>query len=822
MTLASRIDMRAPEIDSAMPVRVLPRTLREDLLWVAAGMFPLVLFSRVLESPALGDTTVSWAAPALIALLATAPLSRWATLTACSLATIAVALLLAGDDALLAAERALAYVAEGLVGGWLAALILDRTRCAGTPMTFAGLLATVALVTPAVGATSAVALRLFLQPLAAPDAPGMPWLASYGADSFATLALFPLALALRRDPLRRVERRTAAVTLLLAVLIAIVTALSVTTMARPFAFCSLVLGVAALVGGPRTRFLVVWVCLATAACVTSHAAPPPGGFDPAWIEISLFLPGMAIALPIQVLSVALQRINQASEVLQRSRERFRRLYDNAPVMLQSLDERGHTTEVNAQWLATLGYDGAEEVRGVPFDRFLMPDHAPPRGADARAAAAQEPWHLRLLAAQGSKLHVRLRTAGGHAIHTLASAASAPDASDAAHGIVLAFEDISYELAMRQEIERERDQLAALTSATSDLAFFLDRDLRYRSVNRAFERFWQKTRDKVLGRHPSEVAGHEAFASELATPLARALAGEASRFQCAIAFPDGPRVMEVALSTAYDAAGARAGVVATLHDVTERVEAAQALRQLVDELRHANEGLEQFARIAAHDLREPLNTISQFGGLIEEDFGAQLPPEALRYFELMRKASARMKAMLDDVLQFVRLERTPALARDVVPLDRVFADLRVLLHARMTLTGAVVAIEEPLPSVLGQASLVELMFRHLMINAMLYTAPGIQPRIEVKAERIVELVVVTIADNGVGIPSSELERVFVPFHRLQSWRQAEDSGLGLAICRRIAAALGGRVWAESDGGRGNRLHVALQAAPMAASPAAARG
>ena len=817
---------------TAARVAVLPRTLAQDLSWVGAGVFPLVLLSRLFESPALGDTTVSWAAPALIALLATAPHARWAALTSSCLAAVVAALVAGGDSALEACERASVYGAEGIVGALLARAILARSGGATTPLAFAGLLISVSLLPPALGATIAAALRL---PAEMPDsahAAPLLWLGNCSADSFATLALFPLAFGLRRHPPQRMERRDVAVSLLLAALVFLVTTLSVLTMARPFAFCSLVLGMAALVAGPRTRFLAVWICLASAASIVSRMPPPDGGFDIAWIELNLFLPGMAIALPIQVLSVALERIRLANDVLRDSRERFRRLYDNAPVMLQSLDEDGRTTGVNAHWLATLGYNHADDVRGAPFERFLMPDGREGEADTGSDGELVERWHRRLLAAQGQKLHLRLRTAGGYAIHTLASAASAPDTADAPgtasavraprdasdscsadteRGIVLAFEDISVELAMREELERERDQLAALTSATSDLAFFIDRDLRYRSVNRAFERIWETTHDAVQGRRPAEVAGQEGFAVEIATPLARALAGEASRFQSAVAFPGGPRVMEVALSPAYDAAGARAGVVATLHDVTERVEAAQELRQLVEDLQHANEGLQQFARIAAHDLREPLNTISQFGGLIEEDYGAQLPPDAMRWFELMRKASARMKAMLDDVLQFVRLERPSTPAHEVVPLDRVFADLRVLLHARMTASGATLAVEGTLPSVFGQASLVELLFQNLLINAMRYTAPGIQPRVEVTAERIVDLVVVTLSDNGVGIPPVELERIFAPFHRLQTYRQAEGSGLGLAICRRIAQALGGRVWAESDGSRGSRLRVALRGA-----------
>jgi len=797
---------------AAMTPRTPARTAWRDLAWVGAAVFPLALVSRLLESPGLGGAAVAWATPVLAAVLATAPRRHWAALVAAGLLALGLALLLGGDGAATATRRAAVFGVEAVIAATLAADWLARSAGATTPLTFCALLGAVALLPTTISATLAATLHL---PAGLPAGPGefaTRWLGLYASDSYAMLGMFPLALALRRQPLRHVERRQAAITLLLAAVVTLVTALSVLHLPRPFAFFSLVLGSAALVAGPRTRVLLVWACLACVAFVTSHLGEKDGAFALEWVELNLFLPGMATALPILVLSVALQRSRQATDVLQRSRERFKRLYDRAPVMLQSLDETGHTIEVNAQWLATLGYDSSDDVRGWPLARFLMPDDTPPQPAPADAAA---PLQRRLLAADSRKLHVRLRTARGRAIDTLASAASVPDDDEAMHGVVLAFEDISVELAMRGEIERERDQLAALTSATGDPSMFLDRELRYRSVNRAFERFWSVSREGVVGRRPHEAPGQAAFAAEIAAPLARALAGEAVHLQVTLAGADGPRVVEAALAPAFDARGDQAGVVATLHDVTDRVAATRELRQLVDELQHANEGLEQFARIASHDLREPLNTILQFAGLIEEDFGAQLPPEATRYFALMAKASVRMKAMLDAVLQFARLERLPHVRLEAVPLERVFAELATLLHERVAQAGARLQVATPLPVVRGQQSLLELLFQHLLTNALRYTAPGMAPSIDVSAERADELIVVTIADNGVGIAPHELERVFVPFHKLRTWQQADGSGLGLAICRRIATALGGRVWAESQEGHGSRFRVALQAAGAAA-------
>jgi PAS domain S-box-containing protein len=781
-----------------------PRTLAADMAWTTSSAFGLAMFARLFETPAEGDATVWWASGALSAILATAPRERWRPLGLAFALALLAALLLERHGVAMALARTVAWTAEGMAGGWLASAWLRGSRGAAAPLGFVGLLIVAALLPQILGATIAAAFGKLL-PLAWPSVPppphgaGVEWLATWSGDSFGALGLFPLALALRRAPPTWPSAREATSTSLLVVLVVSVTMLSFATLPHPVAFCSLVLCAAALVAGLRTMFLLVWACMVSATCALSQVDAPAGGLSLRWQQLNVFLPVMAVSAPIQVLAIALRRIHQANAVLRQSRERFRELYERAPVMLQSLDGQGRTTEVNAQWLATLGHGEADDVRGLPFERFVH---------DSDPARADPDWHRRLLAG-GTKLHVCLRTHDGRPVHALASAATAPDDVRGRRGMVLALEDVSVEIAMREEIERERAQLAAITSATSDLAIFLDRELRYASVNRAFERYWNVARGDVLGRAPSEVPGQDFFAREIAAPLARALEGEASNLQVAIDFPLGRRVMEVALAPAFDAAGAQAGVVATLHDVTELVHASRELQSLVEDLRHANEGLEQFARIAAHDLREPLNTISQFASLIEHDHRAALPAEAARYFGLMGRAALRMKAMLDDVLRYARLERMPPPQLEVVALDQIFAELRELLHARLAQTHATLEVPDALPPVLGQASLLELMFQNVLLNATRYSKPGVEPRIVVTAERTGSLVVVTVADNGVGIPPTELERVFQPFHRLQG-RQDEDSGLGLAICRRIAAALGGRVWADTEGGRGTRLHVALQA------------
>ena len=658
-----------------------PRDLGIDLAWVAFGGLGLGLASTRFALPFAGAVHAWWASAGLAAILCTSARQRWAVLAAAAWFAFTAADAMAGIAAMRALGHGFAGAAEGLAGASLARRVLRRHGSGTTPLAFALLQLGMASLPPAVGATLDTAWVAWA-PVTGADAFGTPathWVAIWSGDSFGTVGMFPLALSLRRGRHTRADARNALAAVALAIIVVLMTQLAFGTLPRPFAFCSLLLGAAALLAGPRALFLVVWACMAAALGAFGAHLAPPGGASVGWQLLNVFVPLIAIAAPIQVLSISLQRLSQAKEA---------------------------------------------------------------------------------------------------------------------------------QLAMRAALECERDELAALTSATSDLAIFLDRDLRYRSVNRAFERYRGLTRREVIGRHQSEVVGQETFDRVFAGPLASALSGEVAQFQAPIDFQLGRRLMEGSAAPAFDAGGRQIGVVLTLHDVTDLVDATRELRLLVDRLQHANEGLEQFARIASHDLREPLNTIAQFAGLIGQDYLENLPAEARRYFALMERAATRMKAMLDDVLEYARLEHLPPVALEPVPLDRVFTELRMLLHARLAQTRARLRVQAPLPAILGQSSLVELLFQNLLLNAMRSTTPGEAPAVDVSAETTGDSVVVTVADNGVGIPEGELERVFSPFHRLHAPRPLDDAGLGLAICRRIVIGLGGRIWAESDGRRGNRFKVAL--------------
>ncbi|MBL8333437.1 MAG: histidine kinase, partial [Rubrivivax sp.] len=228
-----------------------------------------------------------------------------------------------------------------------------------------------------------------------------------------------------------------------------------------------------------------------------------------------------------------------------------------------------------------------------------------------------------------------------------------------------------------------------------------------------------------------------------------------------------------------------------------------------ELDHANRGLEQFVRMVSHDLREPLNTITQFGRLVDEDHGAAMPAQARHFVRLMNGGAARMRRLLDDVLHYARAQRGLTVDRHPVELDAVLHDALQGLQARIGASGARVQVA-PLPVVPGQASLLQLLFQNLLSNALKFVAPGQVPEVEVSASVADGWVEVSVQDQGIGIAEADQARVFEPFQRVHLRRDYDGTGLGLALARQIAQAHGGDIRLRSAPGKGSCFTVRLPA------------
>lgn len=225
-----------------------------------------------------------------------------------------------------------------------------------------------------------------------------------------------------------------------------------------------------------------------------------------------------------------------------------------------------------------------------------------------------------------------------------------------------------------------------------------------------------------------------------------------------------------------------------------------------ELARSNADLEQFAYLASHDLQAPLRSLKNYCDLFADRSGSALNDEGRRLLDLSRHSVLRMQKMVSDLLEFSRLGRDNVPARPVALgacLEDALTDLGPEVARRR---GSVERAE--LPSVQGRDAQLTRLFQNLLSNALKY-CDG-EPRIKVSAARENGTWVVSVEDNGIGVPPEKREAVFGLFERLHPWEKFEGSGIGLAACRKIVEHHRGRIWLEPATPRGTIVKFTLPA------------
>jgi signal transduction histidine kinase/CheY-like chemotaxis protein len=240
---------------------------------------------------------------------------------------------------------------------------------------------------------------------------------------------------------------------------------------------------------------------------------------------------------------------------------------------------------------------------------------------------------------------------------------------------------------------------------------------------------------------------------------------------------------------------------TTQDITER-------KQAEAELRRSNAELEQFSYAISHDLRQPLRMIASYLQLLGISLADQLNDEQSAYFGFAIDGAKRLDRMLVALLEYSRVGRLGE-PRAWIESRAILDEALLFLQPTIAEAAATITIGGEWPRVCVRPDEMLRLLQNLIGNAVKFRAPGRQPEVTVSSRLVGGEWSLVVADNGVGIAPAQLGRLFQVFQRLQSRATFEGSGVGLALCRKIAEHHGGRIWAESGGdGRGSRFCVAL--------------
>ncbi len=219
------------------------------------------------------------------------------------------------------------------------------------------------------------------------------------------------------------------------------------------------------------------------------------------------------------------------------------------------------------------------------------------------------------------------------------------------------------------------------------------------------------------------------------------------------------------------------------------------------LKVSNENLQEFAYVVSHDLKEPLRTISGFVTIIERRMSKkeQLDPELHEYISLVVKGTRQMDILIQDLLTYSRLN-IASHKFDLVDLNLVLKNVKENLAASIKETGAKLEVKK-FTTIKSERSLVFQLFQNLISNAIKYRKPDVIPEVEVGSFEKNNQTVYYVNDNGLGIPKEYFDTVFLAFKRLHNKSDYEGTGVGLAICKKIVEIHNGRIWIESEAGKG---------------------
>jgi len=350
-------------------------------------------------------------------------------------------------------------------------------------------------------------------------------------------------------------------------------------------------------------------------------------------------------------------------------------------------------------------------------------------------------------------------------------------------------------------------LSAVMEAASDGIIAVNKDGETLFINKAARDLLSGATTDAASQAWRDAAAHRATedGSTLASenhPLAKALiTRDVEEAELEISAGDATRTVFFSAAPILDNLDACRGAVAILRDVT--VEKRQQ-----KELTSQKEDLEQFARVAAHDLQSPLNNIL----MRVEAIGAEAPTiretAAESHLQNIQRTATNMSSLLRGMLSLASIRAELSDLQEVWPDECADA---AAYTAGIRDRSDVNLVIKNMPAVQANPMLLTQVFQNLIVNACKFVPTGAEPRIELSGYADGEWAVLCVADNGIGIDAASLERIFRPLERLNRTGEYEGTGLGLSICQKAVAKMGGEIWAESKPGEGAQFKIRLRSA-----------
>ena len=453
---------------------------------------------------------------------------------------------------------------------------------------------------------------------------------------------------------------------------------------------------------------------------------------------------------------------------------------------------------NLDWNITSWNPGAEklygysaaEVIGQPLD-LLVP-----------SARSEETRQLRARLMRGESIQ-QFETVRAKKDGALFDASITVSPVYDANGAVVGVSAFTKDITERKHAEESRALLATIVQFADDAIVSTDLTGKIMTWNPGAEKLYGYRADEIVGQ-TIELLVPADRSNEISQKRVSIVHGEGvQRYETTRMKKDGALVdISASLSPIYDAGGAIVGTASITRDITER-----KLAERAKELARSNAELEDLAYVVSHDLRQPLHNVTGYVKLLAKEYQGKLSADADEYIRYALDGVTWMQTLIDDVFTYARAttEKKPFDPTDFASVvNQAIDNLSAAIEEhRATVTS------EPMPTVAADGRAMTQVFQNLIENALKFRSQE-PPSVHVGAERRAGEWVFSVRDNGIGIDPAHTRNLFMMFHRLHSRREYPGSGIGLAVCRKIVEQHGGRIWVESEHGRGTTFYFTIPA------------
>ena len=471
------------------------------------------------------------------------------------------------------------------------------------------------------------------------------------------------------------------------------------------------------------------------------------------------------------------------------------IVDSSDDAILSKDLNGIIRSWNAGAQRIFGYT-AEEIVGKHISTLAAPDRVD-----------EIPNILERLV-RGERIdhyETKRKTKDGRIITVSLTVSPIRDAS----GTIVGASKVARDITGEKGHSELKERLAAIVESSDDAIISKDLNGIIQSWNRGAERLFGYKPEEIIGKHISTLATPDRV-DEIPNILERLVRGErVDHYETKRKTKTGKIVtVSLTVSPIRDDKGRIVGASKVARDITERERQDRALREANAALTRSNDDLRQFAYSASHDLQEPLRMVSAYTELLKREFGTKLGPRGDEYIGYAVQGALRMEQLLHDLRAYTLASTSgQETAGDIEAgdsLDKAIANLTAAIED----SGASVT-RTALPRVRMHAFQLELLFQNLIGNSIRYRSAD-PPQIQIAACRKGQDWLFSVQDNGIGIDPQYKEQIFELFKRLHSIEEYPGTGMGLSICQRIVERAGGRIWVESEPGRGSTFYFTIPA------------